>query len=167
MMRMFLLALIFPFLGNSQKHPTDFSVKRTIFGKVVYTSQYIGGAFKGSDIKLKEYPYSDLTLYVVKLHTVTHLPKVVRKVKTKKDGEFKVILPAGKYGFVVRRDIGRLKKGQFLPGYKEWYEGKGKGGIKIRWEWYSNWSSAIDVSEKSVSGLKIINNRISVCNRCP
>jgi len=149
---LFLLSI--PVFGFTQNK------KYSIEGTTMYMSQYQGGA--ENPYEPQPYPKGGVALFVVKLETGKK-PKQVGEVVSKSDGTFKLRLPSGEYGFVLKEDLESLTVGQFLPtGYSSGDIMESKSST-----WSINNNGPVEVMDTDVKGIVVTNFERTVCGMCP
>lgn len=149
-----LILLAIPFLSFSQNK------KYKIEGTTMYMSHHQGGA--ENRFEPQPFPKGNVTLYVVELVS-DKKSKQIAKITSESDGRFKIKLPPGVYGFVVKEDLDSLAVGQFLP--------KGYSTGDIMESKSSTWSISnnipVVIIDKDITGVIITNFEQTVCGICP
>jgi hypothetical protein len=147
------LLLFFPFLGLTQKK------KYSLEGRTYYLSEYQGGV---ENPPVQASPKGYVTLYVVELFADKRSRKVMKLV-SRVDGRFKVYLPPGEYGFVLKEDLTSLVIGQYLP------KGYQTGGMmkSFRSFWNISDSRPVKIIDKDIQGIRITNFETETCGMCP
>lgn len=157
-MRLIVLSLLFILtLSFTKTENTTYQVS----GNVYQTYQYRGGAAYNNEPQLT--PIRDFYLYVVSLKDENTKPTLVNYMKVNSDGSFSVNLKPGKYGFVLPIDTCCLSNGQFLP--SELNEGDIMESFSSYWEISD--SKPVEIIDKNVSGIQLINYKITSCGICP
>jgi hypothetical protein len=151
-----------PIFFQDDKRPIDPVVRMfELEGSITFTSFSQGGAPRPDDLMNNEYPKSKFNMYIVEYFGDDIPSKVVRKLLTNEKGIFKVGLKPGKYGFVLsNKDI---EPGQYLPvGYENRSEHYTESS-----SWTISTDGPIEIKDKNVKGLKIVNHQRSICLDCP
>lgn len=157
-MRLIILTALFILtLSFTQTENTFFKMS----GNVFQTQQYRGGAAYHDDPPI--IPFGSFYLYVVSLKDENTKPTLVNYMKVNSDGSFSVNLKPGKYGFVLPIDTCCLSSGQFLP--SELNEGDIMESFSSYWE--ISGSKPVEIIDKNVSGIQLINHKITSCGICP
>jgi len=155
MIKLIILALLIPVLGNSQS-----SKKYELSGEIHYLSTYQGGVDDPNEYLPS--PKANVELYIVELID-GKIPKKVERIVSDKAGIFSVKLLPGKYGFVLKEDLDSLITDQFLP------KGWSKGGMMESSSsyWVISGNEPIVIVESDKKNIVITNYERSVCNLCP
>ena len=155
-MKIYLILLLFliPIIGFSQKE------KHTISGTIMSLSHHQGGM--ENPYEPQAFPKGGVTLFIIKVEG-NKKPKQVGEITSELDGSFKISLPPGKYGFVLKEDLRSLEVGQFLP--KGWSRGDMIDSSSSSWT--ININAPVVVVDKDFTGIIITNYNYSICGRCP
>ena len=103
-------------LSESSNHNNE--NLKTIFGKVVQTSAYCGGAAPTQEILdefEREKPYPDKILYIKDGDVNLFSKPIIKELASDKDGNFEISLPQGKYCIIEQIKKDELK----IPDYTE------------------------------------------------
>lgn len=159
---LFILLLSSNLMAQQEQQPYDLVVEKfTIKGKIISTSFYQGGARRPNDLPLVQVPKKEFTIYVVQYFGEDKKPKLVDRITTDKEGNFSVKLQVGKYGFVL--DYKNVENGQYLP--------KGYKNITTHHQETSSWEinggCPIEIVNKDISNIILVQNNRSYCMDCP
>lgn len=141
-------------LGNGKHY--------TISGEVKFSSFYQGGVDQG-DVIPEEYPLSNETFVLVRLDSINDLPKRVLEFTTSEDGRFKLKVTAGLYGIILKKDLGEIVSGQYLPSS----ENTGDSGVSTSIAWRITGDQAISISKTDIENIQLIRYTRTVCYLCP
>ncbi|MBI3134567.1 MAG: hypothetical protein HYZ14_07800 [Bacteroidetes bacterium] len=163
-MSTFLLLLLFA--ANTVNTPAADLCPEKMFhisGTLYSTSVYQGGMYRGDEDMPPQIPLANFTLLAVRWIDEKTIPEVAATFTSDANGNFKVALPAGKYGFVTQAEKEKLARGQWLPqtittdnlaeSYHCW------------WELSTN--APVDLTNDSVNGITLIRHESTVCGLCP
>ena len=159
---LFIVLLSSNLMAQQKQQPFDLVVEKfTIKGKITSTSFYQGGAQRPNDLPLAKVPKKEFTIYVVQYFGEDKKPKLVDRITTDKEGNFSVKLQAGKYGFVL--DYKNVENGQYLP---KGYQNKTTHHRETS-SWEISGGRPVEIVDKDVSNIILVQNNRSYCVDCP
>ena len=162
MLRILLLVLITALLIPTYGKVTGKKSGLKISGTLYYDIASYGGIQRDNS-HLPLIPMSKYTMYIVDLSAADSTPVVVKHFTTNKNGQFEVLLPAGKYGFATADEIQNgLKKGQSLPPKVETQE----DNIISSSIWECNVPCPILLGAQPIQNLILTNHRSNFCMNC-
>lgn len=159
-MRLFILFLLVSYSASAEL-VSDTTVTYTIKGKILSSSTYHGGVdYDYSNIP--QFPMPNYTLLLVKWTSDSLVPIIISELKTDKNGEFKINVAPGRYGFVYPTERDSLAKGQWLPKSTE----KWSGHNITYTSWQSSTGKPIEVTQNPVSNLVLVYHNDTYCIDC-
>ncbi len=133
-----------------------------INGEIRFSSFHQGGVDQG-DIKPEEYPLSNEIFVLVRLDSLNALPKRVSEFTTDEDGSFKLKVPAGMYGIILKKDLEEIVSGQYLPASLH----SGDSGYSTSITWRISGDKPIYISNANSEKIILVRHARSVCHLCP
>jgi hypothetical protein len=143
-------------------------------GTIQQSNHYQGGSEYPIELVVPR-PKPNFTMWVVREISPSEKPRLIRQIRTDSLGRFSIVLPPGKYGFVLEEDLDSLQAGQFLPRTESEYT--------THEYWGSSWSMSngpsqpyavgfemlkyVEIEDSSVSNIYILNSVSSGCMDCP
>lgn len=146
----------------SFKNDSKDNTKMYNLSGVIYLSNiHLGGAGEHKTI----YPLQNLELLVVRITDTTLVPTIVTKITTNSEGEFRIKLPNGNYGFINMEDEKDLKNGQYLPAATSFNARDSMEITTITWEIKPN--GPIQIKNKNIMDVIITSHKRFICYDCP
>ncbi|MEZ4937304.1 MAG: hypothetical protein R2799_06890 [Crocinitomicaceae bacterium] len=148
--------------GWSQEIHIDPTVKRyKMSGKIMYTTFHQGGAPREEVYPRPQYALSNYTIYVVEYFGPDQKPKLWDRITTDDKGFFSVEVKSGKFGFVLDYKI--ASNGQYVP---EGYQNRSDHYMESS-HWELSAGKPIEINDRDITNVLLINHKSSVCMDCP
>lgn len=137
----------------------------TVSGKIQQLS-YSEGGMEIDPSELNPLPLGNTDLYVVQYLGIKEKSIIVTQISSDENGNYKVKLPPGNYGFV--QDKSEIHRGTFLPqgdNYGKNLDLNDDFGYQDYWE--LNTLQPFQVDSTDISNINITHYSVSICYTCP